>query len=87
MDTNNLDVKSETIKRKGIHKFFHVSLWDTYISVLGAIIFLFIAGLQVIGWEISLITWAEALQIGILLGIFGIVARIYYHFFEERYDK
>jgi hypothetical protein len=87
METNESQVKSENIKRKGLHKFFHVSRLDTYISVLGALIFLGIIAIKVFGGEISFITWTDALQIGILFGIFGIVARMYYHFFEERYDK
>lgn len=87
METNESQVKSENVKRKGLHKFFHVSRLDTVISVLGAIIFGVIVVLKVVGREISFITWPDALQIGILFGIFGIVARMYYHFFEERYDK
>ena len=87
METNGSQVKSENITRKGLHKFFHVSRLDTYISVLGALIFLGIVAFIVFGGEISFITWTDALQIGILFGIFGIVARMYYHFFEERYDK
>ncbi len=87
METNESQVKSEKIKRKGLHKFFHVSRLDTYISVLGVIIFFGIVALKVFGQEISFITWTDALQIGILFGILGIVARMYYRFFEERYDK
>ena len=87
METNESQVKSENATRKGLHKFFHVSRLDTYISVLGAIIFGGIVVLKVVGREISFITWTDALQIGILFGILGIVARMYYHFFEERYDK
>ena len=87
METNESQVKSENVTRKGLHKFFHVSRLDTYISVLGAFIFLGIVALEVLGREISFITWTDALQLGILFGIFGIVARMYYRFFEERYDK
>ncbi len=87
METNESQVKSENVTRKGLHKFFHVSRLDTYISVLGAIIFGSIVVLKVFGREISFITWTDALQIGILFGILGIVARMYYRFFEERYDK
>ncbi len=57
METNESQVKSENVTRKGLHKFFHVSRLDTYISVLGAFIFL------------------------------GIVARMYYRFFEECYEN
>lgn len=87
METNESQVKSENITRKGLHKFFHVTRLDTYISALGAIIFLGIVGFKVFGQEISFITWTDALRIAILFGIFGIVARMYYYFFEERYDK
>jgi hypothetical protein len=87
METNESQVKSENVTRKGLHKFFHVTRLDTYISILGAVIFLGIVVLKAFGQEISFITWTDALQIAILFGIFGIVARMYYHFFEERYDK
>ena len=87
METNEPQVKSGKVKRKGLHKFFHVSRLDTYVSILGAIFFLGIVLFKVFGEEISFITWADALQLAILFGIFGIVARMYYHFFEERYDK
>ena len=87
METNEPQVKSGKVKRKGLHKFFHVSRLDTYVSILGAIFFLGIVLFKVFGEEISFITWTDALQLAILFGIFGIVARMYYHFFEERYDK
>ncbi len=90
METNESQIKTENVTRKGLHKYFHISRLDTYISVLGAIIFfviVFIKAFGAFGLEISFITWTDALELGILFGIFGIVARIYYHFFEERYDK
>ena len=87
METNEAQVKSENVKRKGLHKFVHISRLDTYISFSGAMVFWSIVAFKMIGWEISFITWTDALQIGILLSIFGVVARIYYHIFEERYDK
>ena len=87
METNESQDKSENIRRKGLHKFVHVSRWDTYVSAFGAIIFLGIIGLKVGGFEISFITWTDAFQIAILLGILGIVAGMYYRLFEERYDR
>ena len=87
METNEPQVKSGKVKRKGLHKFFHVSRLDTYVSILGALFFFVIVLFKVFGEEISFITWTDALQLAILFGIFGIVARMYYHFFEERYDK
>ncbi len=88
MEANESKVKSENNKRKGIHKFFHISRFDSYFGAVGAIVFLVIVILKVIGgWEISFISWSDALQIGILFGILGIVAQLYYNFFEERYDN
>ena len=87
METNEPQVKSGNATRKGLHKFFHVTRLDTYIGILGAVFFLGIVLLKVFGEEISFITWTDALQIALLFGIFGIVARMYYHFFEARYDK
>ncbi len=87
METNEPQVKSGNATRKRLHKFFHVTRLDTYIGILGAVFFLGIVVLKVVGEEISFITWTDALQIALLFGIFGIVARMYYHFFEARYDK
>jgi hypothetical protein len=89
METNEPQVKSENITRKGLHKFIHVTRLDTYISSLCAAFFFVIVFIEAgpFGLEISFITWTDALQLAILCGIFGIVARLYYHFFEERYDK
>ena len=87
METNEPQVKSGNVTRKGLHKFFYVSRLDTYISILGGVFFLGILGFKVFGEEISFISWTDALQIALLFGIFGIVARMYYHFFEERYDR
>ena len=87
METNESQAKTEKVTRKGLHKLFHVSRLDTYFGILGAVVFLTIVFLKVIGIEISFITWVDSLQLAILFGIFGIVARMYYNYFEERYDK
>ena len=90
METNESQVKTEKVTRKGLHKFLHISRLDSYISFLAASFFLVIVVIKAFNafdLEISFITWTDALQLGILIGIFGIVARIYYHLFEERYDK
>ncbi len=87
METNESQIKTEKVTRKGMHKFFHVSRLDAYFGILGAIVFLGIIFLKAIGEEISFITWVDSLQLAILFGIFGIVSRMYYNYFEERYDK
>ena len=87
METNEPQVKSGNVTRKGLHKFFYVSRLDTYFSILGGVFFSGILVAKVVGEEISFISWTDALQIALLFGIFGIVARMYYHFFEERYDR
>ena len=94
METNESQVKSENVTRKGLHKFFHVSRTDKYVCGLGVIVFWGIVVLKATGWEISLtgreisfISWTDAFQIGMLWGIAGIVLQMYYRFFEERYDK
>ena len=88
METNESQVKTEKVTRKGLHRFFHITRLDTYISILGAFVFLGILIFKAFGiFEISFITWIDALQLAILFGIFGVVVKIYYHFFEERYEK
>ena len=87
METNESQVKSENVTRKGLHKFFHVSRADKYVCGLGVIVFWGIVVLKATGREISFISWTDALQIGLLWGIAGIVLQMYYRLFEERYDK
>lgn len=87
MDAKESEIKSGEVKRTGLHRFFHVSRGDKYVSALGGIVFLTIVVLKVTGLEISFISWTDAFQIAILFGISGVVSQMYYRLFEERYDK
>ena len=74
-------------KRKGLHRFFHASRMDKYFSGLFAAFFLVILILKAIGWEITWISWTDALELGLLWIIAGFVLDMYYRTYEERYDE
>jgi hypothetical protein len=86
---------NDTIKltRKGLHKYFHVSKRDTYISGTLSLLFLILVLFKVFNrlfeWDISTsyISWQDALQLTILWGIFGIVSDMYYKKHEAKYDN
>ena len=75
-------------KRKGLHKNFHVSRLDTYISAVAAIVFAVFGFIELFGLaNLRFIRMGNSFQFAMLFGIFGMVARIYYKLFEEQYDK
>lgn len=93
MEENKSQVKSEKMSRKGLHKYFHISQMGTYLCVSGGLVFIIISIIvvtNVFGFgseKFSYISWIDTLQIGLLFVITGVVLRMYYHFFEERYEK
>jgi len=74
--------------RKGIHKLFHVSRLDTYLSVIAAIVFVAFGCIELFDIaNLRFIRMSNSFQFAMLFGIFGMVARIYYKLFEEQYDR
>jgi hypothetical protein len=74
--------------RKGLHKNFHVSRLDTYISAIAAIVFVVFGFIELFDIaNLRFIRMSNSFQFAMLFGIFGMVARIYYRLFEEQYDK
>jgi len=88
---SNKDV-SQDIKdkptRKGLHKYFHVSKADCYISAVAAIIFIILGVIELLDiGNLRFIKMSNSFQFALLFGIFGMVSRIYYKMFEEQYEK
>ena len=80
-------VKDENPTRKGLHKYFHVYRFDAYISAIVAIVFLIFGFIELFNIaELSFIKLSNSFQFAMLFGIFGMVSRMYYRTFEERYD-
>jgi len=78
----------EQERRKGLHKNFHVSRLDTYISAVAAIVFAVFGFIELFDLaNLRFIRMGNSFQFAMLFGIFGMVARIYYKLFEEQYDK
>ena len=74
--------------RKGLHKYFHVSRADAYISAVAAIVFAVFGFIEIFNiGDLSFIKLSNSFQFAMLFGIFGLVSRMYYKSFEERYDK
>jgi hypothetical protein len=74
--------------RKGLHKNFHVSRLDTYISAIAAIVFVVFGFIELFDIaNLRFIRMSNSFQFAMLFGIFGMVARIYYKLFEEQYDR
>ncbi len=79
---------TEKPTRKGLHKYFHVSRLDAYISAIVAIVFAVFGFIELFNiGELSFIKMSNSFQFAMLFGIFGMVSRMYYKSFEERYDK
>ena len=79
---------TEKLRRKGMHKYFHVSRLDAYISAIVAIVFAVFGFIELFNiGELSFIKMSNSFQFAMLFGIFGMVSRMYYKSFEERYDK
>ena len=76
------------LTRKGLHKHFHVSRLDTYLSAIAAIVFVAFGFIELFDIaNLRFIRMSNSFQFAMLFGIFGMVARIYYKLFEEQYDK
>ncbi len=85
IDSKNFDKQP---KRKGFYRIFRVTRLDMYLSFLGIIFFAGILGLKINGssW-VSFISWTDALILGVLFSILGMISRIYYKLFEEKFEK
>ncbi len=81
------------LKRKGLHKYFHVSLTDFYISLIISfglfllVIFKFMNRILDLGVSTSYISWIDAMQLALLWGVFAFSSRIYYDRYEKKYDQ
>ena len=79
---------SEKPTRKGLHKYFHVSRLDWYLSVVIAIIFTIFGVIELFDIaKLRFIRMGNSFQFAMLFAIFGMVSRIYYKMFEEQYEK
>jgi len=79
---------NETPKRKGLHRFFHVSRWDTYVSAIAAMVFAVFGFIEFLDIDnLRFIRMGNSFQFALLFGILALVAKIYYKLFEEQYDK
>ena len=84
IDSKNFDKQP---KRKGIYRIFRVTRLDMYFSLLATLFFVGILGLKLNGREVAFISWTDALILAVLFSILGMISRIYYKFFEEKYEK
>jgi len=79
---------NETLTRKGLHRYFHLSPWCTYLSLLAATVFVVLGLIELFDIEnLRFIRMGNSFQYALLFGILGLVAKIYYKLFEEQYDK
>ena len=79
---------SEKPSRKGLHKYFHVSRLHWYLSVVIAIIFAIFGCIELFDIaKLRFIRMGNSFQFALLFVIFGMVSRIYYKLFEEKYEK
>jgi hypothetical protein len=85
---NESQSSTEQPIRKGLHKYFHVYRLDAYISIIVAIVFAVFGFIELLNFgELSFIKLSNSFQFAMLFGIFGMISRMYYKSFEERYDK
>jgi len=74
--------------RKGLHKYFHVSRLDWYLSAVIAIVFAVFGAIELFDIaKLRFIRMGNSFQFAMLFAIFGMVSRIYYKMFEEKYEK
>ena len=79
---------SEKPSRKGLHKYFHVSRLDWYLSAVIAIVFAIFGVIELFDIaKLRFIRMGNSFQFAMLFAIFGMVSRIYYKMFEEKYEK
>ncbi len=68
--------------RSGLHKYFHVSRLDAYISALVAIVFAVFGFIELFNiGNLSFIRMSNSFQFAMLFSIFGMVSRLYYKSF------
>lgn len=78
---------NEKPSRKGLHRYFHVSRLDWYLSILITIVFLVFGLLELFKIaNLRFIRMSNAFEFAMLFLICGMVSRIYYKLFEEKYD-
>ena len=78
----------EQLTRKGLHRYFHVSRLDWYLSAVIAIIFTIFGVIELFGiTNLTFIQMGNSFQFALLFAIFAMVSRIYYRMFEEQYEK
>jgi hypothetical protein len=79
---------TEKPTRKGLHRYFHVSRLDWYLSAIIAIVFIVFGVIELFGIaNLEFIKMGNSFQFALLFAIFGMVSKIYYKMFEEQYDK
>lgn len=80
--------ENEKPVRKGIHRYFHISPLDWYLSLVVAFAFSVFGMIELLGIDnLRFIRMSNSFQFALLFIIFGMVSRIYYKMFEEQYDK
>jgi hypothetical protein len=80
------DIEKPT--RKGLHRYFHVSRLDAYLSAIAAIVFAVFGFIEFFDIaNLRFIRMGNSFQFVLLFGILGMVAQIYYKLFEEKYDR
>ena len=80
--------KKDRPTRKGMHRYFHVSRLDWYLSAIIALAFAVFGFIELFGIDnLRFIRMGNSFQFALLFAIFGMVSRIYYKLFEEQYDK
>lgn len=83
----------QTESRKGIHKHFHVTRWDTFgyaILSLGFFVLLIFKVMnRILEWGVATpyISWIDTMQLAVLWAILGFVSHTYYLKHERKYDK
>lgn len=79
---------SEGPTRKGLHRLFHISLFDWYLSIVIAIFFAILGAIELFDIaNLRFIRMGNSFQFAMLFAIFGMVSKIYYRMFEEQYDR
>jgi hypothetical protein len=75
-------------RRTGMHRYFHVSRLNWYLSAVIALVFTVFGVIELLGIDnLRFIRMGNSFQFALLFAIFGMVSRIYYKLYEERYDK
>lgn len=79
---------TETPKRKGLHRYCHVSPLLIYLCAILAIAFFVLGAIELFDIDnLRFIRMGNSFQFSLLFAILCMVSRIYYKLFEEQYDK